>query len=79
MCKPSQFFASRESEYYSDNKELAEFQCDYIINSQLKDGSWNISWSWEEFPDEWAISKNWWKGQVIIENLLYLKGFGRLV
>lgn len=79
VCKPSQFFASRESEYYSDNKELAEFQCDYIINSQLEDGSWNISWSWEEFPDEWAISKNWWKGQVIIENLLYLKGFGRLV
>ncbi len=51
----------------------------YCLNTQLADGSWNIGWSWGgNYPDEWAISKNWWKGQWIIQNLLYLKGFGRL-
>ncbi len=77
-CKPSQFLSSKDSEYYCDNKELCDFECDYIINSQLSDGSWDIPWSWDDFPDEWAISKNWWKGHVIVMNLLYLKGFDKL-
>ena len=78
VCKPSVFIKSKDSEYYTDNKEVADYQCDFIMNRQLADGSWDITWNWEEFPEEWAVSKNWWKGQVIIENLLYLKGFGRI-
>lgn len=75
VCRPSQFLSSRDSEYYKDNKDIAGYECTHIINSQLPDGSWDIPWGWDGFPDEWAISRNWWKGQVIIENLLYLKGF----
>lgn len=78
VCKPSAFITSKDSEYYLDNKDISDYQCEHIIKTQLSDGSWDISWSWEEYPDEWVISKNWWKGQVIIENLLYLKGFGRI-
>lgn len=77
VCQPSCFIDSKESEYYLDNKEIADYECEYIINTQLADGSWNIGWTWGgNYPDEWAISKNWWKGQWIIQNLLYLKGFG---
>jgi len=75
MCKPSQFFNTRNSEYYEENKEISEYECEFIINSQLSDGSWDIPWKWENYPDEWAISKNWWKSNNIIINLLYLKGF----
>ena len=78
VCKPSAFLSSKDSEYYLENKDIADYQCEYIVNTQLEDGSWNITWNWEEYPDEWAVSKNWWKSQVIIENLLYLKGFGRI-
>lgn len=78
MCKPSQFFNSRESEYYADNKDIAEYECDFIVNTQLADGSWDIPWRWNDFADEWAISKNWWKGCNIVLNLLYLKGFGKI-
>ena len=76
VCRPSCFFKSKDSEYYSENKEMANYECEHIINTQLPDGSWNIAWSWTDYPEEWAISKNWWKGQIIIEKLLYLKGFG---
>lgn len=76
VCQPSCFINSKESEYYLDNKEIADYECEHIINTQLADGSWNIGWTWDgNYPDEWAISKNWWKGQLIIQNLLYLKGF----
>lgn len=78
VCKPSQFLKSRDSVFYPKNKEIAEYECEFIADTQLSDGSWEIPWKWDSFPDAWAVSKNWWKGQVIIENLLYLKGFGIL-
>ncbi len=79
VCQPSCFINSKESEYYLANKEIADYECKHIINTQLADGSWNIGWTWGgNYPEEWAISKNWWKGQWIIQNLLYLKGFGLL-
>lgn len=78
VCKPSDFFNSKDSEYYAENQEMAEYECEFILNTQLEDGSWDIPWTWRDFPNEWAISKNWWKGNNIIVNLLYLKGMGRL-
>ncbi|MBP3647145.1 MAG: hypothetical protein J6K55_12070 [Clostridia bacterium] len=78
VCKPSQFFRSRQSEYYPENREAAEYECQFIRSTQLEDGSWPIPWSWEKYPEEWAVAKNWWKGTVILENLLYLKGFGQI-
>ncbi|MBR6571409.1 MAG: hypothetical protein IKK75_13245 [Clostridia bacterium] len=78
VCKPSQFFRTRESEYYAENADIAEYECAFIARTQLSDGSWDIPWRWQDYPDEWAISKNWWKGEVILQNLLYLKGFGKI-
>ena len=52
-------------------------QMEIIVDCSVIDK--DISWNWEAYPEEWVISKNWWKGQVIIENLLYLKGFGILL
>ena len=78
VCRPSQFFGGRDSIFYAGNREIAEFECEHILETQLDDGSWNIPWSWAGYPEEWAISKNWWKANGILVNLLYLKGFGRL-
>lgn len=74
VCKPSQFLKSRSSIFYEGNEEIAQYECDFIRRTQLPDGSWNIPWSWAEYPEEWAISKNWWKSNVVILNLLYLNG-----
>lgn len=77
ICKPSQFFNSRDSIFYQDNRDIAEYECEYIIKSQQEDGSWNIQWGWADYPEEWAVSKNWWKSNGAILNMLYLKGMGR--
>ncbi len=77
-CKPSHFFNTNQSEFYPENKEIADYECEHIIKTQLADGSWDIPWSWGDFPEEWAVAKRWWKGHVIVQNLLYLKGMGRL-
>lgn len=78
VCRPSRFMNSRDSAFYPENRELAEYECGHIRRTQLADGSWDIPWGWEGYAEAWAISKNWWKGQVILENLLYLRGFGEI-
>ncbi|HCA30843.1 MAG TPA: hypothetical protein DEP23_15455 [Ruminococcaceae bacterium] len=78
ICIPSFFFQTSDSVFYADNKDIADYECEYIIKSQLEDGSWNIPWGWAAYPEEWAISKNWWKAGGAILNTLYLKGMGRL-
>ncbi len=74
VCKPSMFFGSKDSIFFAQNKQLAEYECELITKAQLADGSWPVPWSWQEYPEQWAISKNWWKSSIIISNLLYLKG-----
>lgn len=76
VCRPSHFIFSKNSEYYAEHKKIADYECQYIIETQLDDGSWNVPWAWNDYPEAWAISKNWWKGHIVIQNLLYLKGFG---
>ena len=78
VCKPSQFFNCRDSIFYADNKEMADYEYEFIIKTQLPDGSWSIPWGWAAYPEEWAVSKNWWKASGAIMNMLYLKGMGML-
>jgi len=78
VCKPSLFFKNTESFFYADNKEMADYECEFIIKTQLEDGSWFIPWGWADYQEEWAVSKNWWKSDMIISNLLYLKGFNKI-
>ena len=42
---------------------------------QNNDGSWNVTWDWNNYLKEWAISKNWWKSDIIIKNIKYIKEF----
>lgn len=77
ICKPSQFFNSCDSIFYADNVEIAKYECNFIEQTQLEDGSWPIPWGWNDYSEEWVISKNWWKGNGALLNLLYLKGMGR--
>jgi hypothetical protein len=75
---PSGFMHSRDSIFYSDNKDIADYECEYIIYTQLDDGSWAIPWGWNAYPEEWAVAKNRWKANGVIVNLLYLKGMERI-
>lgn len=77
-CKPSFFIESKDSMFYRGNEDICEYECDLIIKTQQENGSWKITWLWDDFPTEFAISANWWQSNIIIENLLYLRAFGRL-
>lgn len=74
-CKPSLFIHSKESDFYYEMRELCDFECKFIQQTQNEDGTWSVTWNWNEYPEEWSISKNWWKTDIIIKNLKYLKAF----
>lgn len=73
VCKPSLFISSKASDFYEENREICEYECSFIENSQEPDGTWAITWSWADYPEEWSISKNWWKSDWIIKYLNYVK------
>lgn len=74
ICKPSHFFHSNENFLYQELKEVAAYECSFIMDEQCEDGTWSINWSWDQHLEEWHIAKNWWKAHLIIMNLAFLKG-----
>lgn len=63
----------------SSKVDIIETVCNYLIENQQKDGTWDIPWNWNSYPEEWAVSKNWWKAYGIIVNMLFLKQFGYIL
>jgi hypothetical protein len=49
VCKPSNFFMDKESFLYNNFSDLAEYECDFIVNTQSSDGTWPINWRWKSF------------------------------
>ncbi len=78
VAKPSHFFDRPGSIFYEDNKQIADYECEFIINSMQDDGAYPITWQWNDYPGEFSISENWWKSYILINNMKYLKNFNKL-
>ena len=78
ICKPSLFISSKNSIFYDKNKDICQFECDFISSTQEVDGTWNITWAWDEYPEQWCISKNWWKSDLIIKNLKFYNAIKKI-
>lgn len=75
ICKPSLFINSKLSDFYLENKEICDFEYEFILKTQNEDGSWGVTWDWNDYPEQWAISKNWWQSDIIIKNIKYIREF----
>lgn len=76
VCKPSLFIDSKTSDFYIGNKDICNYECEFILDTQESDGTWAITWSWQDYQEQWNISKNWWKSDLIIKNIQYIKAIG---
>lgn len=75
VCKPSLLIHSQSSHFYAENKSLCDFERQFISETQEPDGTWNITWEWADYPEQWHISKNWWKSDLIIKNVKFYRNF----
>ena len=73
VCKPSLFIRSQSSTFYPGNEAICDAEAAFIRDTQADDGSWAVTWTWADDPEAWSISKNWWKADLIIRNLLFVQ------
>lgn len=73
---PSDLIPTKASPFYLGNAEIVQAQCDYILRSQLPDGSFIVPWQWWNDHKEYEIAALWWKSDIIIKNMLHLRAFG---
>lgn len=76
ICKPSQFFCKKESDFYEANRNAAQHECEFIRKTQQPDGGYAVNWSWDDYPEDWAVSKNWWRAEITVNNMIYLDNMG---
>lgn len=79
--RPSRFIHSKDDALYQGNEEIVRAEVDFLHESRQPGGVWPITWKWfglmEQYGREFAISENWWKGLVAIENMLFLRAFDK--
>lgn len=80
--RPSNYITSPDSTFYKDNEVIVQRELDYLVETRPENDVWGIPWSWfennEKYAKEFAISENWWKATKAIEQLIFLRSFGRL-
>lgn len=69
---------SNDLQSISVSIEKINYIVKYLKDNHKNDGSWNVPWSWNNYVEEWAVSKNWWKAYGVIVNMLFLKRMGKL-
>ena len=77
-ARPSTFVRSKENPLYEPYAPLIAKEVIYLLNTRNEEGVWEINWEWNSYLKEFAISENWWKGEIAIQNLLFLKNFNAI-
>ncbi len=79
--RPSNYIDSPDNVFFKENEDIVMKELDYLIERRPEKSVWPITWSWfdnnEKYAKEFAISENWWKAVVAIQNLMQLKRFNR--
>ena len=73
VCKPSLFISSKESAFYPENRALCAAECAFIEETQQEDGAFAITWDWGAYPQDWPVSRNWWKADAVIRNARFCR------
>lgn len=73
VCKPSFFFERSHRILGMIDRELLEKEAQMMLEMQLADGSYPVTWQWWNEYKEYEISANWWKSSIIIDTMCYIK------
>ena len=77
--RPTDLIDSPGHPWYPLIAEAADAECQFLIESQLEDGSWPVPWKWwNEYTDEFAVAAMRWKGHIALKHIVYLKKFGKI-
>ncbi|WP_048602022.1 hypothetical protein [Rubeoparvulum massiliense] len=75
---PLDFVDSPEDPLCNQFGHLVEQNLDFYIHQLSQEGTWDISWSWDSYPEEFAVARRDWKGILAVRRYKILKSFGYL-
>lgn len=75
---PFDFIDSPEHPLCEKMGELVEHNLNFYIEQLSEEGTWDISWSWGSYPEEFAVARRYWKGILAVDRYKILKSFGYL-
>lgn len=79
VCHPSSLISGADSPFLKDiGMDAARAECVFLLETQQEDGSWPVVWKWWTPYPEYEVAANWWKSQIIMERMLFLRGFGAI-
>lgn len=78
VTKPSMFFEKSSRIMDIVGKDLCEAEGRSIIDNQLADGAFAVTWLWYNDYTEYYVAANKWKSAMIRSNMLYLRALNML-
>ena len=77
-CRPSHFIHSPGHPLCGLLRELTKREHKWLCDTRNDQGVWDLTWKWSGYEKEFGISENWWKADIILRNVRFLKAFGWL-
>jgi len=76
--RPLQYFDKQEGYGYEKFSDLAKLEASMILNSLNKDGIWDVTWDWDNYPEAKILAMRDWQSSLIIGYLKILKNYDLL-
>lgn len=70
---PSSFISKKGDPLCACFPEIVQREREFIMKTQEPSGAWKVTWQWGAYPDDFAVSANHWRSQIILKNLLFLR------
>lgn len=72
VVRPSTLFNGQHADFAEPYADLIAEEKRYLQDTMNADGSWEPNWRWNDYPQQWAVAKNWWKAIQAREYLEFL-------
>lgn len=73
VCRPSHYFDCTGRIFRILDGQLCKGEAEFMLASQLADGSLPVTWQWWNAYKQAAVAENWWRSAQLITALLYIK------
>lgn len=73
---PLDFIRHPDDSLYQALKPLVEHNLRFYVQQMSTEGVWDLSWSWEQYPEEFSIARRQWQGILAVARYKVFRAFG---
>lgn len=75
---PLDLIASPEHPLYEKYSDLVQQNLLFYIETLTDEGTWDVTWNWESYPEAFAIASRYWQGILTVDRYKIFQSFGLL-